>query len=100
MTPSAQVELFELIPGGAKTSSPREPCPSRTILIAVILLILEIVCYPAIVTGTSELVLVRWWCWYGGGGGGGSVSQSCPTLVTPWTIACQAPLSMEFSRQE
>ena len=21
-------------------------------------------------------------------------------LVTPWTIACQAPLSMEFSRQE
>ena len=26
--------------------------------------------------------------------------QSCPTLVTPWTVACQAPLSMEFSRQE
>ena len=21
-------------------------------------------------------------------------------LVTPWTVACQAPLSMEFSRQE
>ena len=21
-------------------------------------------------------------------------------VVTPWTIACQAPLSMEFSRQE
>ena len=48
-----------------------------------------------------------------------SVAQSCPTLcdpmncstpvhhqlvvsnsfVTPWTVACQAPLSMEFSRQ-
>ena len=28
------------------------------------------------------------------------VAQSCPTLVTPWTVACQAPLSMEFSRQE
>ena len=26
--------------------------------------------------------------------------QSCPTLVTPWTVARQAPLSMEFSRQE
>ena len=26
--------------------------------------------------------------------------QSCPTLVTLWTIACQAPLSMGFSRQD
>jgi len=26
--------------------------------------------------------------------------QSCPTLVVPWTVAHQAPLSMEFSRQE
>jgi len=25
------------------------------------------------------------------------VAQSCPTLVTPWTVA---PLSMQFSRQE
>ena len=24
----------------------------------------------------------------------------CPTLVTPWTVACQAPLSIGFSRQE
>ena len=29
-----------------------------------------------------------------------SVTQSCSTLVTPSTIAHQAPLSMEFSRQE
>ena len=28
------------------------------------------------------------------------VAKSCPTLVTPWTVARQAPLSMEFSRQE
>ena len=28
------------------------------------------------------------------------VTQSCPTLVTPQTIACQAPLSMDFSRQK
>ena len=27
------------------------------------------------------------------------VTQSCPTL-TPWTTACQAPLSMEFSGKE
>ena len=28
------------------------------------------------------------------------VSQSCLTLVTPWTVAYQASLSMGFSRQE
>ena len=28
------------------------------------------------------------------------VTQSCPTLATPWTTAHQAPLSMRFSRQE
>ena len=32
--------------------------------------------------------------------GGGLVTRLCPTLVTPWTVACQAPLSMGFSRQE
>ena len=31
---------------------------------------------------------------------GGLVTKSCPTLVIPWTVACQAPLSMGFSRQE
>ena len=33
-------------------------------------------------------------------GGGGLVAKLCPTLVTPWTAAFQAPLSMGFSRQE
>ena len=28
------------------------------------------------------------------------VAQSCVTVVTPWTVACQVPLSMDFSRQE
>ena len=28
------------------------------------------------------------------------VTQSCPTLCHPWTVAHQAPLSMGFSRQE
>ena len=27
-------------------------------------------------------------------------TRSCPALVIPWTVACQAPLSMGFSRQE
>ena len=31
---------------------------------------------------------------------GGLVTKACPTLVIPWTIVCQAPLSMGFSRQE
>ena len=28
------------------------------------------------------------------------VTKSYLTLVTPWIVACQAPLSMEFPRQE
>ena len=32
--------------------------------------------------------------------GSGLVTKLCPTLATPWTVACQAPLSMRFSRQE
>ena len=32
--------------------------------------------------------------------GGGLVAKSCLTLVTPWTVACQASLSMRFTRQE
>jgi len=33
-------------------------------------------------------------------GGDDLVAKLCPTLVTPWTVASQAPLSMGFSRQE
>ena len=36
-------------------------------------------------------------------GDGGLVTtcnQFSPILATPWTIACQSPLSIEFSRQE
>ena len=32
--------------------------------------------------------------------GGGLVAKSWPTLLTPWTVACQAPLLMRFSKQE
>ena len=31
---------------------------------------------------------------------GGLVAKSCLTLATLWTVDCQVPLSMEFSRQE
>ena len=34
------------------------------------------------------------------GGGGGLVVDSCLTLVTPWAVAHQAPLSREFSRPQ
>ena len=33
-------------------------------------------------------------------GGSSLVTKSSLTLATPWTVACQAPLSLEFSRQE
>ena len=33
-------------------------------------------------------------------GGGGLVAKSRLTLGIPWTVACQAPLSMGFSRQK
>ena len=32
--------------------------------------------------------------------GGDLVAKSCLTLASPWTVACLAPLTMEFSRQE
>ena len=28
------------------------------------------------------------------------ITKSCPTLAALWTVDCQAPLFMEFSRQE
>ena len=31
---------------------------------------------------------------------GGLVTKLCPILGTPWTVACQVPLSMGFPRQE
>ena len=34
------------------------------------------------------------------GGGWWLFAKSCLTLATPWTVACQAPLFMGFSRQE
>ena len=33
-------------------------------------------------------------------GSSGLVAKSCLALATPWTVVCQAPLSVGFSRQE
>ena len=33
-------------------------------------------------------------------GGGGLAAKLCATLATPRTVACQAPLSVGFSRQQ
>ena len=33
-------------------------------------------------------------------GGGGFVAKSCLIFVTPWNVTYQAPLSLEFPRQE
>ena len=30
----------------------------------------------------------------------GLVAKPCPALATSWTVACQAPLSIKFSRQK
>ena len=40
-----------------------------------------------------DLYGVWWWFSH-------QVARSCPTLASSWTVACQAPLSMGFSRQE
>ena len=50
--------------------------------------------------GSIELIRVKIESYNSLGSGGGLVAKSCPTLATPWIVACQAPLSMVFSRQE
>ena len=42
--------------------------------------------------GTFQILKQTWWWWFS--------HQVVLTLATPWTIACQAPQSMGFSRQE
>ena len=50
------------------------------------------------VSCTGRQILYHWATWETHCGG--LVTKSCPTLATPWTRACQDPLSMGFSRQE
>ena len=48
---------------------------------------------------TSKVHTLRSWTFFHGGGGA-LIAKSCPTLETPWTVACQALPAMGFSRQE
>ena len=43
--------------------------------------------------------LLYWKTWKNIIYGGGLATKSCPTLAIPWTVVCQAPLSIEFPRQ-
>ena len=86
--------------------------------------ITDIMCKESRIIGQESLTTAegrKWWAWklwgaqlitwgrrsyfswirvWDSGSGDGLVSKSYPTRATPWTVAHQAPLSMEFSRQE
>ena len=47
-------------------------------------------CWPPLLIYISNLL----------SSGGDLITKSCLTLVTPWIVAQQVPLSMGFSRQE
>ena len=63
---------------------------------------------PSILTSvrvfSNELALcikqLKYWSFSFSNSGGGFVTKSCLALVTPWSVACQAPVYMGFSRQE
>ena len=50
----------------------------------------------------GDVAFGKWLRWgpHECGGGGGLVAKLCSTSATPWTVACQASLSIGFSRQE
>ena len=58
---------------------------------------------PVTQINTSKFTIGLLCLWnhiYALGGGSDLVTKWCPSLVTPLPVACQAPLSMRFSRQE
>ena len=67
------------------------------ICISIVVSNVELLCayWPFVYLLGDVSLQVRWWfsC-------GGLVAKSCPTLVTPWTVAFQALLSIGFFRQE
>ena len=54
------------------------------IILILFLAMLGLCCWAGLFSSFSEQVVVKLY----------------PTLATPWSVACQAPLSMGFSRQE
>ena len=53
--------------------------------------------YSAIERIAFESILMRWMNLEPVIQNGGLVAKLCPTLEIPWTVACQAPLSVVFS---
>ena len=52
-------------------------------------------------SSTLTLTAMSWSrCCFSNGLNVVSITKSCLTLATPWTVACQGPPSMGFSRQE
>ena len=70
------------------------PCQKRTWNLWAFQGSLLCTCFHIYLKYLKSLFTLKHFC------GGGSVANSCPTLATPWTADCQAPLSMGFSRQE
>ena len=59
-----------------------------------------IFCYPRKMVNVTVAFLLTGGGKFTGGGGCGLVAKLYPTLVTPWTVAHQAPLPIEFSRHQ
>ena len=57
-------------------------------------------CWEQPLAPLHDCLLAKVTLWFISSGGCGLVAKLCPTLVTPRTIVCQAPLSMGFSRKE
>ena len=56
--------------------------------------------YPRKMANVTVAFLLTGGGKFTGDGGCGLVAKSYPTLVTPWTVAHQAPLPIEFSRHQ
>ena len=85
---SSRIEWFDLL-AVQETCQESSPAPQFQSINSSVLSFL----YGPTLTSTHDY-------WKNCGGGGGLVTRSCPTLAIPWTVACQAPLSMGFSRRE
>ena len=77
-------------------SLPREP-PGKPTGTVTVFLFTFVISKPSVRPDIYRSFNKRFaeWSWLVG-----LVPKSCPPLVTPWTVAHQAPLSMVFPRQE
>ena len=66
---------------------------SRDITLPTNIYIVKAMVFPIVVYRCKSYTIKKGWWW-------DLASRSCLILATPWTVACQVPLSMGFSRQE